>query len=646
MRVTKENVVMYNILLLLSENEYLSVSRIASILDISESSVRRKIDTLNAVLEKSGYGLINKTPRKGMHLVIHDQNAIEKLFSNYEMRNIMTGEDQLYYYLIMILTAKEYPITLNELSELVYDSIFVVRKKLAICEEWLSLFDLHLKIKKNAGITLIGSEEGIRLAIKHITINNERYSVEENVRLFAKGIDLELLKNCIRAIENEWNFKFSEESFHSMLIYAALAITRSNNTQLQISKTEYETVIQYNEYNWSKSLFTMIEEKFNVNIQEDEIIFFAVQLLCSYLIHSENFAENNAYQYDEKLKTFIHRMISVVSEVLNVDLTKDEELYHGLLNHIRPAIFRIRFEKHSTQSLSQFIKEEYKQTYRVSWALSILFEEYYGINISSTELSYITLYIQSSLDRMSVPIHLALVTELGMGLNQMFCNKIKLAMPKVEKITILSLHDFQPSMLDEYDFIVTTSSLNIRSEKIIQISSLLSENGISLIKQKIESLKTKRLKTKKHFDVSCHTLFDPKLIFTDLTFQDKEALLGFLSEKLVDLGYVSSKYHHSILKREKTVSTYIGNGVAIPHGNSSYANDSKVVVAILEKPMRWDKDSEADTVFLLAFKINNSIDSKRIQKFYKGFLELIETDEKLAYLRSLKSDELYKYFVQ
>ena len=51
---------------------------------------------------------------------------------------------------------------------------------------------------------------------------------------------------------------------------------------------------------------------------------------------------------------------------MNVDLMDDNELYYGLLNHIRPAIFRMKFEKHSTKELTNFIQQEYKQTYRVS----------------------------------------------------------------------------------------------------------------------------------------------------------------------------------------------------------------------------------------------------------------------------------------
>lgn len=211
----------------------------------------------------------------------------------------------------------------------------------------------------------------------------------------------------------------------------------------------------------------MINEEFGTKIGEDEVVFFSIQQLCSGTLIDFRYGDNFAYRYDEKLKEFIHKIISVVSEILNADLTGDEELYYGLLNHIRPAIFRMRFEKHSTDTLTDFIKEEYKDTFRVSWALSILFEEYYGINISSTELSYITLYIQAALERTYKLLKIALVTELGMGLNQMFCNRIRMAVPRIESISILSLHEFKTEILKQYDLIITTSKLEAVSEKIV-----------------------------------------------------------------------------------------------------------------------------------------------------------------------------------
>ena len=73
-----------------------------------------------------------------------------------------------------------------------------------------------------------------------------------------------------------------------------------------------------------------------------------------------------------------------------------------------------------------------------------------------------------------------------------------------------------------------------------------------------------------------------------------------------------------------------------------------MAIAFLREGIIWnEKESEkVDTVFLLAFRIENQDNSRRVQQFYKVFLELIDTDESIRYLKSLSAEELYKYLVQ
>ncbi len=653
MKANKKKILIHNMFLLLTENEYVPVCRMASVLGLSESTIRRNLDMLDEMVRNAGYGQVLKIPGKGVHLkktadADEQMDAVIKAIGNYELQNILTDEQQIYKYLFELLKAAPERLTLEQLSQSMYDSIPVVRKKLSLAGEWLSLFGLQLRVKKNYGVYLEGGEENVRMAICHLVSGNELYDAETGIAFFCKGIDLDRLKRCISDLEKSWNFKFSEDSFYALLVYAALSVCRHRKNSICLDETEYQTVIQYNEYQWAKSLFRMINEEFGTKIGEDEIVFFSIQQLCSGTLIDFRYGDNFAYRYDEKLKEFIHKIISVVSEILNADLTGDEELYYGLLNHIRPAIFRMRFEKHSTDTLTDFIKEEYKDTFRVSWALSILFEEYYGINISSTELSYITLYIQAALERTYKLLKIALVTELGMGLNQMFCNRIRMAVPRIESISILSLHEFKTEILKQYDLIITTSKLEAVSEKIVQINAVLNEDAITLINKRLRQLEHKNTLERSRFDVSCHSLFDPRLIFQNVSVSDKKELIGFLANALTSMGYVSERYAGSVLKREKTVSTYIGNGVAIPHGTSGYANDSKVAIAFLSHPIPWNEsESEmVDSVFLLAFRIEDTDSSKQVQMFYKVFLELIQTDESLKYLRGMSSEELYKYLVQ
>ena len=86
--------------------------------------------------------------------------------------------------------------------------------------------------------------------------------------------------------------------------------------------------------------------------------------------------------------------------------------------------------------------------------------------------------------------------------------------------------------------------------------------------------------------------------------------------------------------------------ISLPHGSPTAVIESKVAVAFLEEPVIWD-DEQIQIVFLLGFKMNTRDEIHRIQLFYKEYVSLIDTEEKIKMLRNMKSSiEVYKYLIQ
>lgn len=70
-----------------------------------------------------------------------------------------------------------------------------------------------------------------------------------------------------------------------------------------------------------------------------------------------------------------------------------------------------------------------------------------------------------------------------------------------------------------------------------------------------------------------------------LTATDKLDALRQCGAVLVDLGAASEEYAAAILEREESVSTYLGEGVAIPHGtDASRAFINRAALAVLQFP--------------------------------------------------------------
>jgi len=74
-------------------------------------------------------------------------------------------------------------------------------------------------------------------------------------------------------------------------------------------------------------------------------------------------------------------------------------------------------------------------------------------------------------------------------------------------------------------------------------------------------------------------------------------------ELLVDSGCVKPAYVAGMLAREKTMSTYLGNGVAIPHGEFENRGDiiqTGLSVLQIPKGVEWEDDEKAYLVIGIA----------------------------------------------
>ncbi len=82
-------------------------------------------------------------------------------------------------------------------------------------------------------------------------------------------------------------------------------------------------------------------------------------------------------------------------------------------------------------------------------------------------------------------------------------------------------------------------------------------------------------------------------IFLGLESMSKEEAIKLAGQKLVDGGYVEPAYIDAMLEREKVMSTYMGMGVAIPHGvNEAKKEIKESGIVILQFPNGVSFDGE------------------------------------------------------
>lgn len=115
--------------------------------------------------------------------------------------------------------------------------------------------------------------------------------------------------------------------------------------------------------------------------------------------------------------------------------------------------------------------------------------------------------------------------------------------------------------------------------------------------------------------------------------QDSITAVGSL---LVNNGYVSAEYINAMRERENVVSTYVGNGVAVPHGivgSESLILQSGISLVRLQKPIRWSEENDVQLVIGIAGKDGTHMD-------ILGRIAVVCSDEEnIEKLLAAKSEE-------
>ncbi|HCD43538.1 MAG TPA: transcription antiterminator BglG [Lachnoclostridium sp.] len=646
---------LYNnkILQCLINGETYTILQLADNVGLSEKTVRTRMKQLDEWLEAEGLGKIEKRRGTGIWLEL-DGRQKKILESRLEQGEDPAGDFENRNIQLMGKLLKMKPgevVTLQQLADSLYLSPPTVSNLLKIISEWFEVRNMKITAVRNKGICLIGKEYSFRIAIKDYMLEMLPEVMEALFGTYAPGVDAARIRRIIVEAENAWRIELADNSFKMVWIMTCLSVSRKGLYDgLLSSNMQEENIQRYNEYSFAESIYQRIGREYKVDLSEDDTVLLAVLLLSAKKLKTftDVSDEDYAMQYDRNLEHFVKLVIETIGDLLEADLSGDQMLYEGLLIHMRSAIFRMKYSTVAGDSISKYVKNEYKQTFLAAWSTSSLFEEYYDVQVTEDELAGIALYIQAAMIRRKKgrPLTALLVSQKGMAACQLSIEMIKYSIPEITDVQAVSRHDFKLSLHPETDIIINGSGLDLEDSRVVTVEDRISEKEIDMIRRKAAQVSRLRNKPDFQFNSLCHQLFEVDLIMVKPQVRDKDQLITMMVKRLEEKGDVTQNYLESVFDRERATTTSIGRGIAIPHGNMAEVNESRIVVAILDKPVKWHEDM-VDTIFLLAIKMTSKFEIKRTKQFYKDFLLLTENDDNMEAMKRLESSlEVYQYFIK
>ena len=182
--------------------------------------------------------------------------------------------------------------------------------------------------------------------------------------------------------------------------------------------------------------------------------------------------------------------------------------------------------------------------------------------------------------------------DVGMGSSAMgatnFRNRIKDFNLDIEVV-----NSSVANIPDDADIIITHKGLldsikkEINKDKIIFIENFLEDDNLEVLYEKLSKKNegNEINAVEDLLEVENNTLLNEGNILLGLESESKEEAIIRAGELLFNNGYTKYEYIDSMLERENIISTYIGLGIAIPHGTESGKSKvEKAGIIVLQYP--------------------------------------------------------------
>ena len=474
--------------LVLNSNDEITIKDISNLYNITERSIRYDIDELNVFFQEKNNKDIIEINNNRLK-ILYSENEIEDIVENIKEKEYFLSENERVNILSYEIFLSKNEFILQYFTEKYNLSKTTVRYSLKELNKIISEYGLVIDMNNNRGYKIIGSEINIRKYIINILReyikNTKEKKIEYNplkkiIEKFYKKNRIEESKNIINKILDYTGKTISDEAFETLQIFLFISVIRNKNGY------EIEEDVE-NEIFLSKTMeFSKIREilKKIENIKEKDIHYFVDFFLGSYSYNLE-------YSYFLNwilIESLIDQFIKLLSDKLEVNLTDDKILRKELLNHIKPAIYRMKNKFKLTESILSEVKKQYMELFIKTKSSLKIISDFIDLSFDEDEAAFITVMIQRAIMRnnpstlLKKDPNILIVCGLGYSSSRFLYENINNRF-QVNIIDIIPFNQLENyNYLKKADIIISTLDFKLDGMDVITVNAVMNEKDILKLK--------------------------------------------------------------------------------------------------------------------------------------------------------------------
>ena len=609
------------LLVLLEQEEVISVKQLAEKVDISKRTVQRELESINYILKEYQLSFHSKTG-KGIWIEgkEKDKQSLYQKLKEVHQVDVNDKKQRRRQLIFEILKDKE-PQKLFYYANLFGVSEATISKDMEAIEEWFAWMDLKIVRKQGYGVSLEGSEKGYRLALRRFmdenikrdvwreminwgsdTVLKKTYELENE---YYELIDLSIFDQvveCLRSMQKTKISRMEESSYLGLAMHLAIAVERLKKGNFLEQEEEDESDWQ-GEEEWilSCDLGERLNQLFGIRMPKEEISYICLHIKGARLQYVEP-EEQIMPAKQEEVEHLANELVDAFGGGVAYELKQDEELMKGLSVDLQAMVVRIKNKIPTYNPLLKQIKENYPMVFRHTKQAVGFLEERLKATIPEGEIAYLAMHFSAGILRMEGrrenvrKVKIGVLCASGIGISKLMESKLEQRFHERVELHCYAFEDVNDRVEEQMDFFVSSLRLTQQELKteVLDVSPLLPEQDMIAIEDKVfqyAMLPPKKEKadtefTKQLEEVSL-MVSQIKSILASCSCMRVEEHISFeeLVQAMAEKAAIYPDYQYDIqkdiLKREKIATQIIGDmGFALLHARTNGVLEPMILVCV------------------------------------------------------------------
>ncbi|MGG5253649.1 BglG family transcription antiterminator [Neobacillus sp. SM06] len=454
------------------------ISSLEKKLKLSRFQVNYSLGKIDDWLSSNQMPPLKRERQKGIFVDQVVQETFPELMKDITIYDYVISDSERKKLIILLLLIREEPLSLFHLSSALKVSRNTVLYDLKGVGSITESFGLNVRYTRKDGYFIEGNELNKRhLIIKLVCL---LLQTESSRQWFFEILGLseeEVLKirQRLERIEKHLKFRFTDEKLEELPFTLSLIIRRIR--QRKSLEDYYHDLLYTEEYKAVDELLT--EEK---EFDERELLFITLQLLASSI---------SSFEVEEKQKPELFEgivgMVKCFENLACVSLQEKDELVNRLYLHLRPALYRVKYQLKVENPLLESVLKEHGELHHLVKKAVVPLEEAIGLKFPESESAYLTMLFGSWLlkqgEEISTKKMAVVVCPNGISVSKLLYETLRGLFPEIIFLDHISLRDFIHYPL-QYDFVFSTTFLK-KDKKLFLVKPLMSNDEKYRLKARV-----------------------------------------------------------------------------------------------------------------------------------------------------------------